>query len=509
MTKPNYPPSNVAMVTPFIKNETEVGEPEDESTVRAFDGETRIRTVKRRRSPILNDEKPLTRKPSVIWALVKEMEVSLLIDCDYQDAAVIKIESFQVRRVNTYKDVAELAIDTFIKHLKLLDKQMLDLSEQDIDYLQMGMHKVPLDNETFDLSMVKIEDGFLPCHLCIEGKKSWSLAALAYDTLIPKEYLEKYFCLVISQQFVVFYGPSGTSKSYLAVRLANVVSYRVNTNKIVPLIYRHITPATWKSLVDNIPDLIEKKESMVIVLDGFSQSFVNSGIDISDIVKLLSNSNPPIYVICTISQNPNYPVANEWQLNFRWIWLPNHEEPIDDILQRYLRRKFIHHGNPHLQKEYFRIADWLNSVWKHINKIIEKFHSVECTIGPTMFYSCPTDILSAEEWFVDLWNYSITPYFMQTIKQGIESRGQVHTWEDPLEWILQSYPWVSEKAQRKMKLRRIRLEDIGYRDKLNTESRVEQKRLMEFLHQLEMLMLDGGLGEIPDFTQLDYLESAL
>ena len=32
-------------------------------------------------------------------------------------------------------------------------------------------------------------------------------------------------------------------------------------------------------------------------------------------------------------------------------------------------------------KELFDIADWISSVWKHVNKIIESFHSAEQTIG--------------------------------------------------------------------------------------------------------------------------------
>lgn len=32
----------------------------------------------------------------------------------YQEPEIIKIEDFNVRRVNTYKDVEELAIDTYM-----------------------------------------------------------------------------------------------------------------------------------------------------------------------------------------------------------------------------------------------------------------------------------------------------------------------------------------------------------------------------------------------------------
>ena len=97
-----------------------------------------------------------------------------------------------------------------------------------------------------------------------------------------------------------------------------------------------------------------------------------------------------------------------------------------------------------------------------------------------MFYTCPTDILSAEEWFVDLWNYSITPYFLLTVKQGLKIRNRQYNWVDPLELLLKDYPWVSEKAKRKMKLRRIRKEDVGYHaESVRVSfSKVERKSLL-------------------------------
>lgn len=81
-----------------------------------------------------------------------------------------------------------------------------------------------------------------------------------------------------------------------------------------------------------------------------------------------------------------------------------------------------------------------------------------------MFYTCPTDANNAEEWFVDLWNYSITPYFLHAIKCGIKLYGQRHEWIDPLEWILKTYPWNDQmkEGDKKSKLRRIRPEDVGY-----------------------------------------------
>ena len=80
-----------------------------------------------------------------------------------------------------------------------------------------------------------------------------------------------------------------------------------------------------------------------------------------------------------------------------------------------------------------------------------------------MFYPCPTDILNAEEWFVDLWNYSVCPYFIQTVRHGIKKYGErANEWTDPLEWILKTYPWSYEKS--KLKFIKIRMEDVGYKE---------------------------------------------
>jgi len=45
-----------------------------------------------------------------------------------------------------------------------------------------------------------------------------------------------------------------------------------------------------------------------------------------------------------------------------------------------------------------------------------------CVSGPRLFLSCPTDPGSVQVWFTDLWNYSIVPYLLEAIKEGVQVR---------------------------------------------------------------------------------------
>ena len=58
--------------------------------------------------------------------------------------------------------------------------------------------------------------------------------------------------------------------------------------------------------------------SLVLVLDNFTKSFMKAGIDISDIITATENFTSPVHVICTVTQNPNVTIPNDWQINFRY-----------------------------------------------------------------------------------------------------------------------------------------------------------------------------------------------
>lgn len=40
--------------------------------------------------------------------------------------------------------------------------------------------------------------------------------------------------------------------------------------------------------------------------------------------------------------------------------------------------------------------------------------------GPRLFLSCPMDIEGSRVWFTDLWNYSLVPYLLEAVREGLQ-----------------------------------------------------------------------------------------
>lgn len=76
--------------------------------------------------------------------------------------------------------------------------------------------------------------------------------------------------------------------------------------------------------------------------------------------------------------------------------------------------------------------------------------------------SCPIDIANSQVWFTDLWNYSIIPYLLEAVREGLQLYGRRAPWEDPAEWVHMTYPWPPPSAGEWPQLLRLRPEDVGY-----------------------------------------------
>lgn len=47
-----------------------------------------------------------------------------------------------------------------------------------------------------------------------------------------------------------------------------------------------------------------------------------------------------------------------------------------------------------------------------------------CGAGPRLFLSCPMDVEGSRVWFTDLWNYSIIPYMLEAVREGLQVAAQ-------------------------------------------------------------------------------------
>lgn len=126
-----------------------------------------------------------------------------------------------------------------------------------------------------------------------------------------------------------------------------------------------------------------------------------------------------------------------------------------------------------------------------------KLNSSLSITGPRLFLSCPMDVEGSRVWFTDLWNYSIIPYMLEAVREGLQvwassqllcvtkktclseqmnaalswtcplrflqMYGRKAAWEDPAKWVIESFPWASSPQQHEWhSLLRLRPEDVGF-----------------------------------------------
>lgn len=83
------------------------------------------------------------------------------------------------------------------------------------------------------------------------------------------------------------------------------------------------------------------------------------------------------------------------------------------------------------------LVNWYNFINSLFNYV---FHFS----GPRLFLSCPMDTDGSQVWFTDLWNYSLVPYLLEAVREGLQLYGRRAPWEDPSQFITQTYPWTQE-----------------------------------------------------------------
>ncbi|XP_076333262.1 uncharacterized protein LOC143237656 isoform X2 [Tachypleus tridentatus] len=335
--------------------------------------------------------------------------------------------------------------------------------------------------------------------ITLKGTKQNSIDALAFETLIPKSVIQRYVSLLLEHRRIILCGPSGTGKTYLAQKLAEFLVFR-NGKDLGPgaVATFSVDHKSAKELQQYLLNLAEQCESSngfdlptVIILDNLHH--VGSLDEVFNGFLSAKYQNCP-YIIGTMNQTTCSTTNLQLHHNFRWILCANHMEPVKRFLGRYLRRKLVEEEvytgvkNPILNK----IIDWVPEVWAYLNKFLETHSSSDVTIGPRLFLSCPVDVSSSQVWFTDLWNYSIIPYLLEAVREGLQLYGRRAHWEDPTEWVQESYPWPSLGDPDWPQLLRLRPEDVGYEghpsSSLGTksvQSEVEADPLFNMLMRLQ------------------------
>lgn len=101
-----------------------------------------------------------------------------------------------------------------------------------------------------------------------------NLDSLSYDTLVPKNVMQRYIKLILEHKNLLFCGPSGTNKSYVARKIGEYLSRRGGSRHQMPdtssLIYYDVENKSCKEVKQFLSSLLvddHQSDSSVLILD--------------------------------------------------------------------------------------------------------------------------------------------------------------------------------------------------------------------------------------------------
>ncbi|XP_012976607.1 cortactin-binding protein 2 isoform X2 [Mesocricetus auratus] len=283
----------------------------------------------------------------------------------------------------------------------------------------------------------------------LSGPQEGCLSSVTYASMIPLQMLQNYLRLVEQYHNVIFHGPDGSLQDYIAHQLALCMKHRQMAAGFPCEIVRAEvdTGFSKEQLVDMFISsacLIPVKQSpikkkIIVILENLEKSSLSELL--GDFLAPLENRSTEspctfqkgngtsecyyfhenCFLVGTIAKACLQGSDLLVQQHFRWVQLRWDCEPIQGLLQRFLRRKVVNkfRGQPPSPCDpVCKIVGWALSVWRQLNSCLSRLGTPEALLGPKYFLSCPVVPGHAQatvKWMSKLWNAVIAPRVQEAI----------------------------------------------------------------------------------------------
>ncbi|XP_040328086.1 cortactin-binding protein 2 isoform X3 [Herpailurus yagouaroundi] len=289
----------------------------------------------------------------------------------------------------------------------------------------------------------------------LSGPQEGCLSSVTYASMIPLQMLQNYLRLVEQYHNVIFHGPEGSLQDYIAHQLALCMKHRQMAAGFTCEIVRAEVDAGFskEQLIDlfiNSACLIPVKQSpvnkkIIIILENLEKSSLSELL--GDFLAPLENRSTEspwtfqkgngtsecyyfhenCFLMGTIAKACLQGSDLLVQQHFRWVQLRWDGEPMQGLLQRFLRRKVVNKFRgqvPSPCDPVCKTVDWALAVWRQLNSCLARLGTPEALLGPKYFLSCPIVPGHAQatvKWMAKLWNAIIAP----RVQEAILSRASV------------------------------------------------------------------------------------
>ncbi|KAM9077304.1 cortactin-binding protein 2 isoform 3-T3 [Megaptera novaeangliae] len=289
----------------------------------------------------------------------------------------------------------------------------------------------------------------------LSGPQEGCLSSVTYASMIPLQMLQNYLRLVEQYHNVIFHGPEGSLQDYIAHQLALCMKHRQMAAGVPCEIVRAEVDTGFSKdqLVDlfiSSACLIPVKQSpankkIIIILENLEKSSLSELL--GDFLGPLENRSTEspcsfqkgngtsecyyfhenCFLLGTIAKACLQGSDLLVQQHFRWVQLRWDGEPMQGLLQRFLRRKVVNKFRgqvPSPCDPVCKTVDWALAVWRQLNSCLARLGTPEALLGPKYFLSCPVipgHTQATVKWMSKLWNAVIAP----RVQEAILSRASV------------------------------------------------------------------------------------